>query len=279
MAKPKYRKKKTGAFLRTFLLLVLAGIVLYAAYLRMQEPSPATEPESTSEEPAAAEEAENPPADDPSLCSQGTGISLVPQEFDLSDVPAWSGDPAAVINGNLPFFTDEELSLSEFEEYGELDSLGRCTGAFACISIEMSPRTERESISDIHPSGWQNVKYSGIEGDFLYNRCHLIAFGLTGQNANERNLITGTRYMNTEGMEPYEYETIGYIHRTHHHVLYRVTPVFEGDNLVASGVLMEARSIEDDGLIFCVYAYNVQPGVTINYRTGESSGPAFTGSE
>lgn len=279
MTKHKHKKKKSGAFQKLLLLLFLAGSVLCAVKLCRQDAVPAGAPSSFSEAGSTAEDAAGLPTEDPALPSPGTGTSMAPQAFDLSDVPAWSGEPVAVINDNVPFFTEAELSSSPFEEYGELDSLGRCTGAFACININMSPATERESISEIHPSGWQNVKYDGIEGDFLYNRCHLIAFGLTGQNANERNLITGTRYMNTEGMEPFEYETIGYIHRTHHHVLYRATPVFEGDNLVASGVLMEARSIEDDGLMFCVYAYNVQPGVTIDYETGESSEPVFTGSE
>ena len=132
------------------------------------------------------------------------------------------------------------------------------------------PTTDRESISEILPTGWHFTKYATIEKEYLYNRCHLIAYALTAENANERNLITGTRYMNYEGMNPFEWETVGYIHRTENHVLYRVTPVFSRGDLVASGVLMEARSVEDDELQFCVYCYNVQPGIVIDYATGAS---------
>ncbi len=221
--------------------------------------------------------------------------------LDLSRIPPWSGDPWVKVNGNRPFFTEEEITalLSEdvrsFEEYGDLDALGRCTGAIACVGPDLMPENERESIAEIRPTGWHIVKYAGIDGNFLYNRCHLIAYGLTGENANERNLITGTRYMNTDGMNDFENEAIAYIRRTGRHVLYRVTPVFQGDDLVVSGVLMEGLSVEDSGLAghaaefspgqtkpgicFCVYAYNVQPGVTINYATGESTGPLFTGTE
>ncbi|MBQ6597127.1 MAG: DNA/RNA non-specific endonuclease, partial [Lentisphaeria bacterium] len=158
-----------------------------------------------------------------------------------------------------------------------------CTAAYACVGPDLTPEGDRESISEIRPTGWHIVKYDGIDGNYLYNRCHLIAYGLTAENANERNLITGTRYMNTVGMNDFENETIAYIRRTGRHVLYRVTPVFEGSNLVASGVLMEGLSIEDPGPLpavrFCIYAYNVQPGVTIDLATGESTGALFTGSE
>ena len=197
--------------------------------------------------------------------------------FDLSSIPPYGGDPYVTVNGNVPFFTEDDMTAASFESYGELDALGRCTAAVACVGEDLMPTGERESISEIRPTGWHFAKYAGIDGNYLYNRCHLIAYGLTAENANERNLITGTRYMNTEGMTPFENETIGYIRRTGHHVLYRVTPVFEGDDLVASGVLMEGLSVEDGGLRFCAYAYNVQPGVTIDYATGESTGPLFTG--
>ena len=199
--------------------------------------------------------------------------------FDLSEVPVWNEDPWIVIHDNKPFFTKEELSKKSFEFYGELDPLGRCTGAAACVGEDLLPVGERESISEVRPTGWHVARYDGIEHGFLYNRCHLIAYGLTAENANERNLITGTRYMNYEGMRDFEFRTAGYIRRTGNHVMYRVTPVFEGLNLVASGVLMEAFSVEDrgSGICFCVYAYNVQPGVTIDYATGKSSGPPFTG--
>ena len=224
--------------------------------------------------------------------------------IDLSQIPPWSEDRRWVeINGNRPFFTEEEITDQSFEEYGELDALGRCTGAFACVGTDLMPEGERESIAEIRPTGWHNIKYAGIDGDFLYNRCHLIAFGLTGENANERNLITGTRYMNTVVMNDFEYETIAYIHRTGNHVMYRVTPVFQGNDLVASGVLIEALSAEDSGLLpslfsglsafrkkylpgqtlpgicFCIYIYNVQPGVTINYATGDSTAAPLAGTE
>ena len=224
-----------------------------------------------------------------------------PSALDLSQIPPWSEDPWIRVNENRPFFTEEEITalfsegVQSFEKYGELDALGRCTGAFACVGPDLMPEGEREPIYDIKPTGWHIVKYDGIDGNYLYNRCHLIAFGLTGENANERNLITGTRYMNTAGMNDFENETIAYIRRTGNHVLYRVTPIFRGNDLVASGVLMEALSVEDSGLAgttakylpgqtkpgicFCVYAYNVQPGVTINYATGDSTGSLFTGTD
>ena len=198
---------------------------------------------------------------------------------DLDAIPPYDGSPNVAIHDNVPFFTEEELTDVSFETYGELDSLGRCTYAFASIGQDLMPTEKRESISQVRPTGWTYDKYDGIDGNFLYNRCHLIAFGLTAENANERNLITGTRYMNTAGMNDLENELIGYIRRTGHHVLYRVTPVFTGDNLVADGVIMEARSVEADDISFCVYAYNVQPGIKIDYKTGKSSGAPFTGTE
>jgi DNA-entry nuclease len=196
----------------------------------------------------------------------------------LDSIPAYKDSPVVEINGNVPFFTDEEKTENTFEHYSELDSLGRCQAAFACVGQETIPTEERGEIGRVRPTGWHTVKYAGVDGNYLYNRCHLIAYSLAGENANEKNLITGTRYMNTKGMLPYEGRVADYIHITGHHVLYRVTPIFEGDNLLASGVLMEAESMEDDGISFCVYCYNVQPGVSIDYATGESSGPEFKGS-
>ena len=196
-----------------------------------------------------------------------------------ADLPQYGGEPNVPVNGNRPFFTEEDYTTESFETYGDLDALGRCTYAFACVGEDLMPTEKRERISEIRPTGWKFTKYDGIDGNYLYNRCHLIAYGLTAENANERNLITGTRYMNTLGMNDLENETISYIRRTGNHVLYRVTPVFEGENLIASGVLMEAQSVENDEFSFCVYAFNVQPGITIDYRTGESSGTPFTGTE
>ena len=174
----------------------------------------------------------------------------------------------------------EERQKSEAcQAYGDLDELGRCTGACALVGPETLPREERGNIGMIKPTGWHTVKYDGIEGNYLYNRCHLIGFQLTGQDANEKNLITGTRYLNVEGMLPYEDSVLAYVTGTGNHVLYRVTPVFQKDNLLADGVLMEARSVEDPLVQFCAFCYNVQPGITIDYATGESTGPAFTGND
>lgn len=201
--------------------------------------------------------------------------------FDLSAVPAYSGSPYAEINGNVPYFSGDDLTNVSYEQYGDLDSLGRCTVAEACIGQDLMPTEERGEIGEVRPTGWHTVKYDGIDGNYLYNRCHLIGYQLTGENANEKNLITGTRYMNVEGMEPFENMTADYIRETGNHVLYRVTPEFEGNNLLADGVLMEAESVEDNGasVQFCVFCYNVQPGITIDYATGDSSGPEFTGSD
>lgn len=194
--------------------------------------------------------------------------------FDLANVPAYTGEPYCILNNNQPTFSKEEIVTESFEEYSELDFLGRCGVTFANISTDIMPTEERGEIGHIRPSGWHTVKYNGIiDGNYLYNRCHLIGYQLAGENANEKNLITGTRYLNIEGMLPFENMVAEYVRETENHVLYRVTPVFEGDNLVATGVIMEAYSIEDSGLGICfnVFCYNVQPGIEIDYLTGESS--------
>lgn len=190
--------------------------------------------------------------------------------FSLEDIPAYAGDPYVVIDGNQPDFPEEDQTSTEsFETYSPLDALGRCGVAYANIGRDLMPTEDRESISSVTPTGWINKQY---DGEYLYNRCHLIGFQLAGENANEENLITGTRYMNVDGMLPFENLVADYVTETDNHVLYRVTPVFEGQNLVTSGVQMEAWSVEDggDGVCFNVYVYNVQPGVTIDYATGES---------
>ena len=186
--------------------------------------------------------------------------------------PEYAGEPFAVLNGNVPGFTEEDYTTEAFEYYSELDELGRCGEVFANIGVEIMPVEERESIGQVKPSGWQFVKYDFVDGNYLYNRCHLIGFQLAGENANERNLITGTRYMNVVGMLPFENQVAEYVKETGNHVLYRVTPRYEGSNLVAEGVQMEARSVEDEGegISFHVYVYNHQPGVVIDYATGES---------
>ena len=187
-------------------------------------------------------------------------------------MPAYSGAPYVELDGNVPAFTDEDLTTTAFESYSPLDALGRCGSAYACVGLETMPTEDRGSIGQVKPSGWQTVKYDCVDGKYLYNRCHLIGYQLTGENANEENLITGTRYLNVDGMLPFEDEVADYVQETGNHVLYRVTPIFQGDELVARGVQMEALSVEDDGqgVSFNVYVYNVQPGVVIDYATGES---------
>ena len=189
------------------------------------------------------------------------------------EIPQYACAPYTEIHNNIPFFTDDEIADQSFETYSPLDALGRCGAAFACVGQDLMPTEERGSIGQVKPSGWHLVKYDCVDGQYLYNRCHLIGYQLTAENANERNLITGTRYMNIEGMLPFENQVTDYVKQTSNHVLYRATPIFEGDNLLASGVLMEGYSVEDSGagICFCVYAFNVQPGVQINYATGESA--------
>lgn len=193
-------------------------------------------------------------------------------ETTLDAIPTYSGIPYVEINGNIPDFSDSDYSTEVFESYSQLDSLGRCGVCFANIGIELMPTEERGEIGQVKPSGWQLVKYDCVDGKYLYNRCHLIGYQLSGENANEKNLITGTRYMNVQGMLPFENRVADYVKDTGNHVLYRVTPIFDGNNLVASGVQMEAKSIEDDGVGICfnVYVYNCQPGVAIDYANGLS---------
>lgn len=192
--------------------------------------------------------------------------------FNVADVPAYSGEPYTAVNNNEPYFTSDNLTTEAFENYSELDALGRCGVAYANVCLETMPTEKRGSISEVKPTGWHSVKYDNVDGKSLYNRCHLIGYQLTAENANQQNLITGTRYLNVDGMLPFENMVADYVKETDNHVLYRVTPIFTGDNLVADGVLMEGYSVEDegDGICFCVYAYNVQPGITIDYATGDS---------
>ena len=193
--------------------------------------------------------------------------------FSLSDVPAYSGKAYTSVNGNAPYFTAAELTTTSFETYSDLDTLGRCGVTYACIGQDLMPTEERGSIGMVKPTGWHTVRYDGlVDGNYLYNRCHLIGYQLTGENANTKNLITGTRYLNIEGMLPFENMVADYIQETSNHVLYRVSPIFEGNSLVANGVLMEGYSVEvkGAGVSYCVFAYNVQPGIEIDYATGES---------
>ena len=199
-------------------------------------------------------------------------INTALEAFANEAIPEYSGNPYVELNGNVPYFTDEELSTTAFELYSELDSLGRCGACYANICKEIMPTEERGSIGMVKPTGWHTVKYDCITDRYLYNRCHLIGYQLAGENANEKNLITGTRYLNVDGMLPFENEVADYVDETDNHVLYRVTPVFSDDNLVASGVIIEAKSVEDKGagVQFNVYCYNVQPGISIDYIDGQS---------
>ncbi len=191
------------------------------------------------------------------------------------DIPAYSGSASVEVNKNVPKFTEDEITTKSYEFYGELDELGRCTPAMACLGKELMPTEERQAINMVKPTGWNQNKYPGLvdsDPPYLFNRCHMIGFQLTGENANEQNLITGTRYMNVEGMLPYENEVADYIRSTGNHVMYRVTPVFEEKNLLCSGVQIEGYSVEDKGkgISFNVYCYNVQPGVIIDYSDGSN---------
>lgn len=201
-----------------------------------------------------------------------TQITTTGGKITALDVPEFSGEPYVVINENQPEFTEEDLEQDSFESYSELDGLGRCGVAYANIGKDLMPTEERGAIGQVKPAGWHTVKYDCVDGKYLYNRCHLIGYQLTGENANEQNLITGTRYLNIEGMLPFENLVADYIKETSNHVLYRVTPIYEGKNLIATGLQMEACSVEDKGADICynVFVYNSQPGVIMDYATGES---------
>lgn len=207
--------------------------------------------------------------------SSETGQSAEPLATPAFTVPAFSGEPYAEVNGNIPFFEEKDFTTEPFEQYSRLDRHGRCGAAYANVCRQLMPTEARGEIGSVKPTGWVQEKYEGIvdsKPPYLYNRCHLIAYCLTAENANERNLITGTRYMNVKGMLPFEEQVAKYLDQNDNHVLYRVTPIFDGKNLLASGVLMEAFSVEDSGagICFCVYCYNVQPGIEIDYKTGKS---------
>ena len=213
-------------------------------------------------------------------CASSAQSSNVTTSQLLSEeVPAYTGQPAVEVDDDAPSFSEEEISYARenegFESFSELDSLGRCGAVTVCVGPETMPKDgeERGSIGMIKPSGWQTSKYNFVDGKYLFNRCHLVGWQLSGENANERNLVTGTRSMNVEGMLPYEDEVASYVDQTGNHVLYRATPIFEGDELVCRGVEIEAYSLEDDGagISFNVFCYNVEPGVSIDYATGENA--------
>ena len=207
-----------------------------------------------------------------SACSFKDESVVSSKSISVSDIPEYSNSAYIKIDNNIPSFKDSEMTTKSFEKYSELDNLGRCSVAYACVGKDIMPAEKRGTIGSVKPSGWHTVKYDCIDGKYLYNRCHLIGYQLTGENANIKNLITGTRYLNVEGMLPFENMVADYVKETDNHVLYRVTPIFERDNLLVSGVQMEAKSVEDngDGISFNVYCYNVQPDIVIDYKTGES---------
>ena len=207
-------------------------------------------------------------------------VVYIPQApaVSLEAIPAWSGEAYIAIDNTVPGFTAEDLTTEAFEQYSPLDDLGRCGTAYACVARELMPTEDRGSISSVTPSGWVNKQYDFIDGKYLYNRCHLIGFQLTGENANKQNLITGTRYLNIEGMLPFENMVADHVKEEDHHVLYRITPIYQENALVCSGVQMEGWCVEcgeskygEDKFMFHVYCYNVQPGVLIDYQTGDST--------
>lgn len=231
--------------------------------------------ETAASEPESGQLQEN--ASDTQESQQVTSTTDVPtgevtSAFSLREIPAYSGTPYTEVNGNKPYFTEADLTTQSFETYSELDSLGRCGVAYANVGQDLMPTEPRGEIGAVKPTGWHLVKYDNVDGKYLYNRCHLIAYMLAAENANPQNLITGTRYLNVQGMLPFETKVCDYVKNTGNHVLYRVTPIFDGDNLLADGVLMEAYSVEDagEGICFCVFAYNVQPGIGIDYATGDN---------
>ncbi|MCR5824284.1 MAG: DNA/RNA non-specific endonuclease [Lachnospiraceae bacterium] len=210
----------------------------------------------------------------PDYYGQSSGIGGDVEDL-LLNLPDYSGSPYVTVNGNNPYFEDAEVKAAgaSFETYSDLDDLGRCGACTAGVGRDIMPTDDRGEIGSVKPSGWNQKKYAGlVEGNYLYNRCHLIGYQLTGENANTKNLITGTRYLNVDGMLPFENMVADYVKETGNHVLYRVTPLFSEDDLVARGVLMEAKSVEDDGdgVLFCVFCYNVQPGIVIDYSDGSS---------
>ena len=275
--KSKVMEKKSGILNWKTKMRALAMMVCLALTLQSASGCGTTEPaQSTQEITDDIEEKTQEQTDtekqEKSLPST-ENATTIEETFDFAAIPAYEGKAYVAVNGNVPFFTEEELSSASYEAYGDLDPLGRCTVCVASVGQDLMPAEERGNIGAVKPTGWHTVKYDFVDGKYLYNRCHLIGYQLTGDNANEKNLITGTRYLNIEGMLPFENMVADYVKETDQHVMYRVTPVFEGDNLLASGVLMEGKSVEDngEGILFCVFAYNVQPGVTIDYATGEST--------
>lgn len=264
-------------------IILAAGLIFTGCSTNVQPKYVDTPATVIADENTASEVPESSAADESMPLAENTNSQHVSTEahFSYDSIPAYSGNPYVAVNDNIPYFTDKEITVQSFETYSDLDGLGRCGVAYACIGQDLMPTEDRESISEVTPSGWNNKEYDFVDGGWLYNRCHLIGFQLTGENANEKNLITGTRSMNVDGMLLFENMTADYIKETGNHVMYRVTPIYEGDELIPRGVLMEGKSVEDngDGILFNAFVYNVQPGVEIDYMTGDSKLAEDGGSE
>jgi len=278
--KKKVSKAKLKKLLITIVLLIV--VALAAKFLFGEEVLPGMSPQLPAPTHEAGENVPPPtkepakqddePADEKPVSTQKPVSGLAAYAPDPLAIPEYTGTPYYVLNNNEPAFKDDEITTEAFEFFSELDDLKRCGMTMACVGQELMPTEDRESISHVKPSGWVNVPYDFVDGRYLYNRSHLIGFQLTGENDNKLNLITGTRYFNVEGMLPFENMVADYVKETNNHVMYRVTPLYVGDELVCRGVQMEAWSVEDegDGLCYNVYVYNVQPGVIIDYATGKS---------
>lgn len=271
--------KRITAALSLFLVICLlfSGCGIDTPNTSYGEPSQTVSDNYTND---TSEQTDNSSSDTQSAETESTTPSTstpaVPDKVDKvqpSSIPAFSGKPYIAINNNVPSFTESDYTTKSYEYYSNLDSLGRCGMVIACIGTDLMPTEERGSIGQVKPTGWHTVKYDCVDGKYLYNRCHLIGYQLSGENANTKNLITGTRYMNVDGMLPFENMVADYVKETDNHVLYRVTPIYDGNNLLATGVQMEAYSVEDDGdgICFNVFVYNAQPQISINYANGESS--------
>lgn len=265
--------------LTTVVSLLLAICLLFAGCGIDQIETPSSNPShigsdiSTEPTDSSATTSQTPESDNSTSNTQKPTVPNKVDTIQLSSIPAFSGKPYVAINNNIPSFNESDYTTKSYEYYSNLDSLGRCGMVIACIGTDIMPTEERGSIGQVKPTGWHTVKYDCVDGKYLYNRCHLIGYQLSGENANTKNLITGTRFMNVDGMLPFENMVADYVKETDNHVLYRVTPIYDGSNLLATGVQMEAYSIEDDGdgICFNVFVYNAQPQISINYANGDSS--------
>ncbi len=268
------KDKKKNVLLKYIIIFLIAVSVIYSLSSG-EDDDRSSDTVTRSVSQIVTESETQSPDPESSTEESSTDISIAEiSKISLDDIPEFTDKAYIAINKNIPVFSDEEKNVPKgYEYYSPLDNLGRCGVTFALIGKETMPTQERGNIGSVRPSGWHTVRYSIVDGSYLYNRCHLIGYQLAAENANERNLITGTRYLNVTGMLPFENMVADYVKETNNHVLYKVTPIFDGDNLLASGVQMEAYSLEDDGdgISFNVFCYNAQPGIKIDYATGDSS--------